>query len=143
MKYATSGPQTVEDIPTVHRLIQGDARDLSFIADESVHLAVTSPPYWNLKRYNDSEAQMGHIESYDQFLAEVNRVWREVFRVLVPGGRLVCVVGDVCLSRRENNGRHPFTLDSRNAQANTTHMNTNEEQCFVNRSASKKRSPVR
>lgn len=106
MKYATSGPQTVEDIPTVHRLIQGDARDLSFIPDESVHLAVTSPPYWNLKRYNDSEAQMGHIESYDQFLAELNRVWREVFRVLVSGGRLVCVVGDVCLSRRENNGRH-------------------------------------
>ena len=40
------------------------------------------------------------------FLSELNRVWRETFRILVPGGRLVCVVGDVCLSRRENNGRH-------------------------------------
>jgi site-specific DNA-methyltransferase (adenine-specific) len=49
---------------------------------------------------------MGHIEDYEQFLAELARVWSEVLRVLVPGGRLVCVVGDVCLSRRENHGRH-------------------------------------
>src|SRR5438093_10453014 len=49
---------------------------------------------------------MSHIEEYDHFLAELNRVWAEALRVLVPGGRLVCVVGDVCLSRRENNGRH-------------------------------------
>ena len=106
MKYTTAGPKTIEELPTVHRLVQGDARDLSFIADESIHLVVTSPPYWTLKRYNDSEGQMGHIADYEQFLAELNRVWREVFRVVVPGGRLVCVVGDVCLSRRENNGRH-------------------------------------
>lgn len=106
MKYTAPGPQTIDDIPTVHRLVQGDARDLSFIPDESIHLVVTSPPYWTLKRYNDSEGQMGHIKEYDQFLTELNRVWHGVFRVLVPGGRLVCVVGDVCLSRRENNGRH-------------------------------------
>ena len=105
MKHAAT-TQTIDEIPTLHRLVQGDARDLSFIADQSVHLVVTSPPYWTLKRYNDSEGQMGHISDYEIFLAELNRVWREVFRVLVPGGRLVCVVGDVCLSRRENNGRH-------------------------------------
>ena len=86
--------------------MQGDARDLSFLADESVHLVVTSPPYWTLKRYNDSEGQLGHVEDYEKFLLELNRVWRECFRILVPGGRLVCVVGDVCLSRRENIGRH-------------------------------------
>ncbi len=93
-------------MPTVHRLVQGDARDLSFIPDASVHLVVTSPPYWTLKRYNDSEGQLGHVEDLETFLSELNRVWRETFRILVPGGRLVCVVGDVCLSRRENNGRH-------------------------------------
>ena len=102
----SSGSQTIDDLSTHHRLLQGDARDLSFIADESIHLVVTSPPYWALKRYNDIEGQMGHIADYEQFLGELNRVWREAFRVLVPGGRLVCVVGDVCLSRRENNGRH-------------------------------------
>lgn len=106
MKYTVAGPQAIDEVPTVHRLVQGDARDLSFIPDASIHLVVTSPPYWTLKRYNDSEGQMGHIVDYDQFLGELNRVWAEAFRVLVPGGRLVCVVGDVCLSRRENNGRH-------------------------------------
>src|SRR5438132_12710527 len=110
MKYTeTSVPGRalqLEARPTSHKLIQGDARNLSFIPDESIHLVVTSPPYWTLKRYNDSEGQMGHIAEYEQFVTELSRVWREVFRLLVPGGRLVCVVGDVCLSRRENNGRH-------------------------------------
>lgn len=106
MKYAVAHLNTLDDIPTVHRLVQGDARDLSFIPDESVHLVVTSPPYWTLKRYNESEGQLGHVEEYEKFLLELNRVWREAYRVLVPGGRLVCVVGDVCLSRKENNGRH-------------------------------------
>ena len=87
------------------RLILGDARNLRFIADASVHLVVTSPPYWSLKRYNEHPEQMGHIEDYEHFLIELNKVWAEVFRVLVPGGRLVCVVGDVCMSRK-NFGRH-------------------------------------
>jgi len=90
---------------TYQRLINGDARDLSFLEDESVHLIVTSPPYWNLKRYNENPSQLGHIDDYETFLAELENVWREVFRVLVPGGRLVCVVGDVCVSRRKF-GRH-------------------------------------
>ncbi len=95
-----------EAFPTTHKLVQGDARDLSAIADGTIHLVVTSPPYWNHKRYNDSEGQLGHVADYDLFITELEKVWREAFRVLVPGGRLVCVVGDVCLSRRENAGRH-------------------------------------
>ncbi len=90
---------------TQHRLINGDARGLSFLKDESVHLVLTSPPYWNLKRYQENPAQLGHIDDYESFLNELEKVWREVFRVLVPGGRLVCVVGDVCVSRRRF-GRH-------------------------------------
>jgi len=91
--------------PTIHRLFQGDARSFHYLPDASVHLVVTSPPYWKLKRYNDSPGQMGHIQDYDAFLADLAEVWKETFRVLVPGGRLVCIVGDVCLSRREF-GRH-------------------------------------
>lgn len=90
---------------TYQRLINGDARDLSFLSDESIHLVVTSPPYWNLKRYNENPDQLGHINDYESFLVELKKVWREAFRVLVPGGRLVCVVGDVCVSRRSF-GRH-------------------------------------
>ena len=83
----------------------GDARDLSWLPDESVHLIVTSPPYWTLKRYNERLGQLGHVADYEQFLDELDQVWRHLYRALVPGGRLVCVVGDVCLSRREH-GRH-------------------------------------
>ena len=93
------------DSPLTVSLVLGDARNLRFVADESVHLVVTSPPYWNLKRYNEHPDQMGHIDDYESFLVELNKVWAEVLRVLVPGGRLVCVVGDVCVSRKEF-GRH-------------------------------------
>ena len=90
---------------SIHRLVQGDARYLDFIPDTSVHLVVTSPPYWILKRYNENPDQLGHVEDYEQFLDELTKVWKHAYRVLVPGGRLVCVVGDVCMSRRKF-GRH-------------------------------------
>ncbi len=90
---------------TTHRLIQGDARNVPFIKDGSIHLVVTSPPYWTLKRYNENPNQLGHVADYEEFLGELAKVWKEMYRILVPGGRLVCVVGDVCLSRRSF-GRH-------------------------------------
>jgi len=96
----------VQRIPTTHMLNLGDAREMSELAPASIHLVLTSPPYWTLKEYRESEGQMGHIDDYDEFLGELDRVWKHCFRALVPGGRLICVVGDVCLSRRKNNGRH-------------------------------------
>ena len=90
---------------TTHKLFHGDARSMSFIPDNSVHLVVTSPPYWNLKEYERGENQLGVIDDYESFVDELSKVWEECFRILVPGGRVVCVVGDVCLSRRKY-GRH-------------------------------------
>ncbi|MDP6822048.1 MAG: site-specific DNA-methyltransferase [Dehalococcoidia bacterium] len=90
---------------TLHQMRLGDARDLSWIDSQSIDLIVTSPPYWTLKRYEDNENQLGHIEDYNQFLQELDRVWEECNRILRPGGRVCCVVGDVCLSRRQV-GRH-------------------------------------
>jgi site-specific DNA-methyltransferase (adenine-specific) len=87
---------------TIHH---GDARHLDWIPSESIHLVVTSPPYWTLKRYRENELQLGHVTDYEQFHDELDKVWTHCFRALVPGGRLVCVVGDVCLSRRKH-GRH-------------------------------------
>jgi len=93
-------------LPTRHVLNLGDARELDWIEDESVHLVVTSPPYFNLKKYNDHPDQLGNMSEYEMFLDELDEVWRHCFRVLVPGGRLVCNVGDVCVARRANRGRH-------------------------------------
>ena len=92
---------------TRHEMILGDARDLSFIQDESVHLVVTSPPYFNLKPYASDAAgrQLGRYEDYDAFLDELDRVWRECARVLVSGGRVCCVIGDILIPRRAD-GRH-------------------------------------
>jgi DNA modification methylase len=59
-----------------------------------------------LKNYRVSEGQLGYITDYDTFLAELDKVWAACFNALVPGGRLICVVGDVCLSRRKNKGEH-------------------------------------
>ncbi|HKV24279.1 MAG TPA: site-specific DNA-methyltransferase [Candidatus Acidoferrum sp.] len=96
----------LRSVPTNHKLILQDARQMPEVEPESVHLVLTSPPYWTLKEYRESEGQMGAIEDYDDFLNELQKVWSRSFEALVPGGRLICVVGDVCLSRRKNNGRH-------------------------------------
>src|SRR5687768_13710103 len=52
-------------VPSTHRLAIGDSRDLSFLDDESVHLVVTSPPYWTLKEYEPGEGQLGYVEDYE------------------------------------------------------------------------------
>lgn len=98
--------RAAQALPTEHRLVCGDARTLEWLKPERVHLVLTSPPYWTLKKYRSSSGQMGAIADYERFLADLDRVWTHCYRALVPGGRLICVVGDVCLSRRQNGGRH-------------------------------------
>jgi DNA modification methylase len=95
----------VQRLDTSHNLVLGDSRTAD-LEPGSVHLVVTSPPYWNLKRYNEGEDQLGHVDEYEEFIAAIDRVWKNCYDALVPGGRLVVNVGDVCLSRRKNNGRH-------------------------------------
>jgi modification methylase len=91
---------------TTHHIRLGDSRDLSWLPDSSVHLVVTSPPYWNLKEYaQGNSAQLGDIAEYEKFLTELDKVWAECARVLVPGGRICCVVGDICVPRKRE-GRH-------------------------------------
>jgi modification methylase len=96
----------LEQLPTQHDLYRADARSFEVLSPESVHLILTSPPYWTLKTYNVGAGQMGYIADYDEFLDELDKVWVSCFRFLAPGGRLICVVGDVCLSRRKNKGEH-------------------------------------
>src|ERR1035438_3715582 len=61
---------------TTHRLRLGDARDVSWLPDASVHLVVTSPPYWTLKEYAPgNRSQLGDVEDYEHFLAELDKAW--------------------------------------------------------------------
>jgi len=74
---------------TIHRLHAGDARNLSWLPDESLHLVVTSPPYWTLKEYEPHQAQLGAVEDYEGFLVELDKVWRECARCWCPVGGFV------------------------------------------------------
>lgn len=95
---------------TTHILRPGDARNLAWLEDNSIHLIVTSPPYWTLKEYAPHERQMGAIADYEEFLQELDKVWAECARVLVPGGRICCVVGDVCIPRKRGGRHHVMPL---------------------------------
>jgi modification methylase len=97
--------QAIRRVPTRHRLVQGDSRSLSSIEAGTVDLVVTSPPYFNLKQYPVNAHQLGAIDDYDLFLKRLDEVWIECHRTLVPGGRMIIVVGDVCRSRRAH-GAH-------------------------------------
>ena len=62
-----------------------DARDMKEIKDNSVHLMITSPPYFNAKLYSTIEGDLGNIHDLDEWFNEIGKVWKEVFRVLQPG----------------------------------------------------------
>lgn len=70
------------------KVFNGNSCDMSVIPDNSVNLIITSPPYWTLKDY-DVEGQIGKgSSSYDYYIAELNKVWKECVRVLAPDGKL-------------------------------------------------------
>lgn len=70
-----------------------DSRSMKDVADQSVHLIITSPPYWQLKDY-DSVHQIGFHDSYEEYINNLNLVWKECHRVLHNGCRLCINIGD-------------------------------------------------
>ena len=81
------------EIKTIHTLINGDSRNLSLMPDKSVHLIITSPPYWQLKDYGN-DGQIGFHDSYESYINNLNMVWAECNRVLHDGCRLCINIGD-------------------------------------------------
>lgn len=88
----------------------GDARHLSHIADESIGLAVTSPPYWNKARYGDGEANLGNVAGYLSFIESMRPAFSEVFRVLAPGRKFAVVTANV--NQHTEHGLLTFPLAS-------------------------------
>lgn len=78
---------------TKHTLVTGDSRNLSLIPDKSVHLIITSPPYWQLKDYGNDN-QIGFHDSYEGYINNLNMVWSECNRILHDGCRLCINIGD-------------------------------------------------
>jgi site-specific DNA-methyltransferase (adenine-specific) len=87
-----------------HNVFWGDARNMGDLADNSVHLSVTSPPYWQLKDYGTS-GQIGFDQSLDEYLTSLHEVWAECFRVLHSGCRLCVNIGDQ-FARAAHYGRY-------------------------------------
>lgn len=88
-----------------YMIVIGDSRNMSEIDDNSVHLVVTSPPYWNLEQYSTVgrdplNADLGRIQDKDKFFEELKKVWKECYRVLVPGGKLVNIFRNINVGRR-------------------------------------------
>ena len=78
---------------TSHKIINGDSRQMTELKDKSVHLVITSPPYWQLKDY-EIENQIGYNDSYEEYINNLNLVWKECYRVLNNGCRLCVNIGD-------------------------------------------------
>lgn len=97
-------------LPTVHTLKLGDARDLSFIESGQIPLVVTSVPYYDLKNYGRDPGQLALLPSYDAFLEGLNQILAECWRVIAPGGRFCCNVGDVLRSRKQHGSHHILPL---------------------------------
>lgn len=77
--------------PATFKVIEGDCRDLSELADDSMDLVVTSPPYWDKADYGDGDTNVGRASSYAEFLDDMRVAFSELFRVVRPN-RKVCIV---------------------------------------------------
>lgn len=78
---------------TTHTLVHGDSRKMSLLKNDSVQLIVTSPPYWQLKDYG-VKSQIGFYDTYEEYINNLNIVWKECHRVLASGCRLCINIGD-------------------------------------------------
>src|SRR3989339_994491 len=95
------------DIKLSTKIIIGDSREMKGISNNSFHLIVTSPPYFNAKTYSDdfSGKDIGNINDYKKWKDEIKKVWNECLRVLQPGRRLFINIMNLPL---KSNGKDVF-----------------------------------
>lgn len=111
-----------------HRVYGSSAESMQELEDNSVHLIVTSPPYWNIKDYG-SDNQIGYQDSLAGYLKRLKAVWQECHRVLKPGCRMVINIGDQY--HRATDGR-PYQITPLNAHViNSVLDATSQEMLFL------------
>ena len=103
--------EELRDADITHEVHATSAEEMSELGDESVHLVVTSPPYWDIKDYGTDD-QIGYDESLDAYLDRLNAVWKECYRVLKPGCRMVVNIGDQYHSSTDGKPYHITPLNT-------------------------------
>ncbi|MFH1031586.1 MAG: site-specific DNA-methyltransferase [Chloroflexota bacterium] len=96
---------------TNHKIFFGDAKNVlkEYVADESVQLMVTSPPYWNVRDYEHPN-QIGRPDTIEDYLDKLDEVWREVIRTLLPDGKLALNIGNIYYSETDEKRRTTANL---------------------------------
>lgn len=87
------------------QLYTGDSRRMTQVPDNSVQLIITSPPYYDLKNYNEDQShdnQIGSPADYQEYLQNLNEVWKDCVRVLAPDGKICINIMPIFLSGKEN-----------------------------------------
>lgn len=115
----------------MYKLYCGDSRKMKELKDESVNLVVTSPPYFDLKNYNNDDnhskkKQIGSPKTYKEYLKNMNKVWEECVRVLTPDGKIAINIMPMFLSGKETHFERRITktaiLDIENFMESTGKM---------------------
>ena len=80
---------SIESNETIQKVILGSSQSMDELDDDSVHLMITSPPYFNAKMYSREpiDADLGNIHDVEDWFEQIGRVWAETYRVLQPGRR--------------------------------------------------------
>jgi len=85
---AKGGASDLKSVRTKHSIIIGDSRHMDSLEKDSIHLIVTSPPYFNAKEYS-------HWDSLEGYLNDVKKTLRECFRVLKPSRKFCLNISDL------------------------------------------------
>jgi len=100
-KVIKDSPEEDLYLETIHKIYFQDAINIRKLKEKSVHLVVTSPPYWKIKDYGNKE-QIGYNDSLNEYFIKLNRIWEECIRVLHPGCKLCINIGDQFLRAIKN-----------------------------------------
>tara|TARA_Y100000310_G_scaffold274715_1_gene290898 strand:- start:2979 stop:3848 length:870 start_codon:yes stop_codon:yes gene_type:complete len=89
----------------------GDTRELiAQLEGKSIHLIVTSPPYWNAKDYSDTN-QIGFSQTYNKYIEDLEKIWKHCERILVPNGKICINLQPMPVSKEQTNLDRSSILD--------------------------------